>query len=90
MRKALYVCAVVGVVLSPVWCFVSPTAFLSKPKAPQSRASIMRMQLQALIFDCDGVLCDTERDGHRLSFNKAFEEWGIKAEWDEGMRCVHA
>ena len=27
----------------------------------------------ALIFDCDGVLADTERDGHRVAFNRAFE-----------------
>ncbi|CAI5940170.1 unnamed protein product [Closterium sp. NIES-65] len=29
---------------------------------------------EALLFDCDGVLVDTERDGHRVSFNQAFEE----------------
>lgn len=28
----------------------------------------------ALLFDCDGVLVDTERDGHRVSFNDAFTE----------------
>ncbi|CAN0425697.1 unnamed protein product, partial [Ectocarpus fasciculatus] len=28
---------------------------------------------QALIFDCDGVLADTERDGHRPAFNSAFK-----------------
>lgn len=36
---------------------------------------------QALIFDCDGVLVDTERDGHRIAFNQAFREAGIEAEW---------
>lgn len=30
-------------------------------------------QPQALIFDCDGVLADTERDGHRPAFNAAFK-----------------
>ncbi|MGD9265625.1 MAG: HAD family hydrolase, partial [Lysobacterales bacterium] len=40
------------------------------------------MTLKALIFDCDGVLADTERDGHRVAFNKAFAEHGIDAEWD--------
>ena len=38
--------------------------------------------LQALIFDCDGVLVDTERDGHRIAFNTAFREAGIDCEWD--------
>jgi HAD superfamily hydrolase (TIGR01509 family) len=37
--------------------------------------------LEALIFDCDGVLVDTERDGHRVGFNRAFAEHGIDAEW---------
>ena len=38
--------------------------------------------LKALIFDCDGVLVDTERDGHRVAFNRAFELFGIDANWD--------
>jgi len=38
--------------------------------------------LKALIFDCDGVLVDTERDGHRVGFNRAFAQMGIDAEWD--------
>ena len=38
--------------------------------------------IKALIFDCDGVLVDTERDGHRVGFNRAFKAMGIDAEWD--------
>ena len=30
-------------------------------------------KIKALIFDCDGVLVDTERDGHRVAFNRAFK-----------------
>jgi HAD superfamily hydrolase (TIGR01509 family) len=37
----------------------------------------------ALIFDCDGVLADTERDGHRPAFNQAFAEAGLDIVWDE-------
>lgn len=37
--------------------------------------------LQALIFDCDGVLVDTERDGHRVAFNEAFRAEGLDVEW---------
>lgn len=40
--------------------------------------------MEALIFDCDGVLVDTERDGHRVAFNKAFAEKGIAVEWSVG------
>jgi HAD superfamily hydrolase (TIGR01509 family) len=36
---------------------------------------------KALIFDCDGVLVDTERDAHRPGFNLAFKAFGIDAEW---------
>ncbi len=39
-------------------------------------------KIKALIFDCDGVLVDTERDGHRVSFNRAFKAKGLKVEWD--------
>lgn len=38
--------------------------------------------IKAIIFDCDGVLVDTERDGHRVGFNRAFKQFGIDAEWD--------
>jgi HAD superfamily hydrolase (TIGR01509 family) len=38
-------------------------------------------RLKALIFDCDGVLAETERDGHRVAFNKAFRQAGLDAEW---------
>jgi len=37
----------------------------------------------ALIFDCDGVLADTERDGHLPAFNRMFEEFGIPVQWSE-------
>jgi HAD superfamily hydrolase (TIGR01509 family) len=42
----------------------------------------MNKKLQALIFDCDGVLVDTERDGHRVAFNQAFSKKGLNIEWD--------
>lgn len=37
--------------------------------------------MKAIIFDCDGVLADTERDGHRVSFNKAFAKKDLPIEW---------
>jgi HAD superfamily hydrolase (TIGR01509 family) len=37
----------------------------------------------ALIFDCDGVLADTERYGHLPAFNATFEEFGLPVHWDE-------
>lgn len=40
-------------------------------------------KLKALIFDVDGTMADTERDGHRVAFNRAFREAGLSWSWDE-------
>ena len=50
------------------------------------------MSLDALIFDVDGTLADTERDGHRLAFNAAFIEFKLDWVWDvphlrQAARC---
>ncbi|MGZ5297229.1 MAG: HAD-IA family hydrolase [Actinomycetota bacterium] len=39
--------------------------------------------MNALIFDCDGVLADTERDGHLPAFNQMFQEFGLPVRWSE-------
>jgi len=39
------------------------------------------MTLEALIFDVDGTLADTERDGHRKAFNLAFKDAGLDWDW---------
>jgi dihydroxyacetone kinase phosphoprotein-dependent L subunit len=36
---------------------------------------------RALVLDCDGVLADTERHGHLVAFNQAFEEFGLPVRW---------
>lgn len=41
--------------------------------------------LQALLFDVDGTLADTERDGHRPAFNAAFREYGLDWDWDVAL-----
>lgn len=43
------------------------------------------MTFKALIFDVDGTLADTERDGHRIAFNAAFDELGLPWHWDETL-----
>ena len=40
------------------------------------------MPLRALIFDVDGTLADTERDAHRVAFNRAFAAAGLPFSWD--------
>lgn len=37
----------------------------------------------ALLFDCDGVLADTERDGHLPAFNATFAQVGLPVRWSE-------
>jgi HAD superfamily hydrolase (TIGR01509 family) len=40
-------------------------------------------ELRGLIFDVDGTLTDNEQDGHRVAFNRAFEDAGLDWHWDE-------
>jgi phosphoglycolate phosphatase-like HAD superfamily hydrolase len=40
------------------------------------------MGFKAFIFDVDGTLADTERDGHRVAFNLAFADAGLAWHWD--------
>ena len=37
------------------------------------------------MFDCDGLLADTERDAYRVAFNQAFNERGLRDVWDEAF-----
>jgi HAD superfamily hydrolase (TIGR01509 family) len=39
-------------------------------------------RIRAFIFDQDGVIVDTERDGHRVAFNRTFAEFGFDFQWD--------
>ena len=44
--------------------------------------------MSALIFDCDGVLADTERDGHLAAYNQTFAEFGLPLRWTEADYAV--
>mgnify|MGYP002789730368 FL=1 len=44
-------------------------------------------RLRALIFDIDGTLAETERDGHRVAFNRAFADLGLDWRWDDATYC---
>jgi HAD superfamily hydrolase (TIGR01509 family) len=39
-------------------------------------------KIKAVFFDQDGVIIDTERDGHRVAFNRTFKEFGYDFQWD--------
>ena len=45
--------------------------------------------LKALIFDVDGTLADTERDGHRIAFNQAFKEAETVLNDEDDFRTIH-
>ena len=42
-------------------------------------------KLSALIFDVDGTLADTEKDGHLVAFNQAFKDIGLDWFWSEEL-----
>jgi HAD superfamily hydrolase (TIGR01509 family) len=39
--------------------------------------------IEALLWDVDGTLAETERDGHRVAFNQAFQALNISWRWNE-------
>jgi HAD superfamily hydrolase (TIGR01509 family) len=39
-------------------------------------------RLEAILFDVDGTIAETERDGHRVAFNAAFADFGLDWAWD--------
>ncbi|WP_298447937.1 HAD-IA family hydrolase [Ferrimicrobium sp.] len=40
------------------------------------------MTLEAVFFDVDGTMAETEREGHRVAYNAAFAELGYPVHWD--------
>jgi len=46
---------------------------------------VTQNKLQAVIFDVDGTLAETERYGHRVAFNRAFEQKGLPDRWSDEL-----
>lgn len=61
-------------------------SFLQPRVVARKQITTLSMKLMgnfdALLFDCDGVIAETERDAHRVTFNEAFAEKGIATVWD--------
>ena len=72
--------AVAALLLLPGAAAFSAAPGSRRRRAPTQRAA-PRRALDALLFDCDGVLADTEPDGHRVAFNAAFKEKGFADDW---------
>ena len=83
-RMPLLLAAAVVLLASPVLGFVRlATPSISRRAAVQMMAAGSSNEAGwALLFDCDGVLADTERDGHRPCFNIAFQQKGIDCTWN--------
>ena len=46
-------------------------------------------EIKGLFFDQDGVIVDTERDGHRVAFNETFKSFGFNFQWSvEEYHCL--
>ena len=46
------------------------------------QARDVKGSLRALLWDVDGTLAETELDGHRIAFNRAFAQQGLPWQWD--------
>lgn len=57
----------------------------SQPEDHDAPGAVARMPLQAVIFDVDGTLADTEPEGHRVAFNRAFDEFGLDWYWSHEL-----
>jgi HAD superfamily hydrolase (TIGR01509 family) len=50
---------------------------------PEQGATAADRGLRALVWDVDGTLAETERDGHRVAFNRAFTARSLPWQWSE-------
>lgn len=60
-----------------------PVTNTQKPRSIGGVLGGVDMKLGALLFSCDGVLADTECDGHRLALNMAFKDMGMDMSCNE-------
>lgn len=85
MQVMLCVCVALSSLLVSA-AFQSPRAWSGK-KTRSISMGLAEKNFDALLFDCDGVIAETERDAHRVTFNQAFREKGIDAsvDWDADL-----
>lgn len=74
----------------PAFSNASPACQRVRHRSVCARARASARLPDALLFDCDGVLVDTEKDGHRISFNEAFKRTGRAARTRRGYACSSA
>ncbi|VEU44497.1 unnamed protein product [Pseudo-nitzschia multistriata] len=62
--------------VSDAFCFPSTNTRIQMKLAANSAPS-----LDAILWDMDGVLAETEKDAHRVAFNKVFADRSLDTEW---------
>lgn len=84
MARPSFFLVVASLLLAPAQAFLRHATPRTRNRATvrMMAAGIGNKASWALLFDCDGVLADTERDGHRPCFNIAFQQKGIDCTWD--------
>ena len=82
MATAVFFLAAVGALL-PIDAFMPLNSRQVTPRISQSESRAMPLKATsdrfALLFDCDGVIIETE-ELHRLAYNAAFKEFSLKIE----------
>mmetsp|Transcript_86737 Transcript_86737/g.168014 ORF Transcript_86737/g.168014 Transcript_86737/m.168014 type:complete len:278 (-) Transcript_86737:289-1122(-) len=79
MVQASIICVLIAAI-DPCIALVSP--FRTPSLLARRGGTLMdASSINGLLFDCDGVLADTEPDGHRVAFNAAFKEQGFSDVW---------
>lgn len=61
------------------------STFFQHRRVAASQIATTNFNLTTLLFDVDGTLADTERDGHRVAFNRAFAEMDLDWCWSEKL-----
>lgn len=79
--------AIIGALLlsaAPSECFLgrSPTTATATQTTALHMAESSAPSLDAILWDMDGVLAETERDAHRVAFNQVFEAQNLDTHWD--------
>ena len=80
----LFIFIIVSLLLQYSNCYSIKSLSLRSSSLSSSSSSLSSLynNFDAILFDCDGVIAETERDVHRVGFNDAFKSKGLKDVWD--------
>jgi hypothetical protein len=73
---------IASLLIGDTLCFLQSSGNARVYRSTSQVSMKLMGNFDALLFDCDGVIAETERDAHRVTFNSAFKEKGLTTEWD--------